>query len=213
MSNPALRQLIEQLDTLGWFDRATPGGREGLKQRCLERGEVFPGAPYRPSQARGHHTNILGTEPDLTLRWRGADAENVAENGPVQFFMELAAWLHYDWNFDIDELRQERQEDGSLLVTLNGDTRRFYSREDMEGCDWAEISLRAVAMLNAALDRSGTSTEERFYLSHVGENDQTLLMLKPAMYELIREHRDIWPDDWPVEAPPDDPLAPLRECH
>ena len=120
ISKDAFARLIDELAELGFYSYVLPGLVEAVKRKSLAKRDLFPSqyhidsvsSPPRPLY------NIVDPVPDLTERAYDADAENLTEQGPLLFVMEMGSILSH---LDLIEVGSVAEAAG-YTITGTGDT-------------------------------------------------------------------------------------------
>jgi hypothetical protein len=175
-SNERFRQLIETLDSLGFYRYALPDQVAAIKQASLETGELFPDFyQYDP-----HRVNEV--VPDATIRAYFLDTEDLYERGAREFIEELRPALQQRGVF-ITSVHDDVY-DGCYSILLNGIEFPVWSKTDRTQDMWTMTALRVLTALNSLLEKA--DSEERLFFRY-GGNDMQVIFLTIPMYQAIRE--------------------------
>ncbi|WP_020616413.1 hypothetical protein [Paenibacillus daejeonensis] len=155
-----ITSLINDLERLGYYKYTADEKINVLKKECLEGGYAF------------------GWEE--TCRDFHADAEDLAEGGISLFLTEIEPFLSKQ-GIRLADIKESFDERGST-IEINGKRSVIYDQQELKHKDiWSLATSRTIEIINELL----ASTNERAYILY-GGNDQRVIFLTSAMFELIQ---------------------------
>jgi hypothetical protein len=161
-----MKELLDELETLGFYRYTDPRLVERIQARTVESGYLYDEAVGRTFFA---------------------DAEHLAEGGVKDFINAIVPFLAKQ-NVLIRSVEENFNIGGEYSVTVNGRTFVMYTQEELETAEiWELTTIRAFSMVNTLLKQAEAS-ERLHYL--YGGNDMLAVFLTPDMYRLIARRVD-----------------------
>lgn len=172
-----IKAVIEKLEGLGYYRYITADKVEKVKQESIAAGYIF----------RWEESGR-----DFTC-----DAEDLAEDGVLNFFKEIEPFLKKQ-GVKIKEAKDIRF-GNDYVIKLNGRNYTIYSKQELDSGDiWELSTIRAFRIINELLEKAESS--ERIYSLYEGNGLRGVFLTK-EMYEVIKDFKSYPENEMPTTIP------------